>query len=263
MKPILPTLHLRPASGRRDRGFTLIELLVVIGIIIIVLTIALPNLKGFREGHEMDSAARQLVADLSLARARAINNRTTVAVVFIPPEILSLDLAPYAAFPEAQAQIRQLQAGIFTQYALFSTRRVGDQPGCSTPRYQTRWVSLPDKTFIAQQKFPPQTMPDMPPFATTNLFPFPSATSLKQTLPYVAFNFEGRPCTFDGFPLSPPQNVRIPLARGGILYTRNADGAVTDFTAQETPAFNSVSNYHHVVIDWLTGKAKLERQEVQ
>ena len=126
-------------------------MLVVIGIIALLVGIALPNLRGFREGSEIEAASRQLIQDLSLARARAINGRTTVAMVFIPWSILKTDLAGYR--PDEVDEIKRLQAGVYTQYTLFSARRVGDQPGQNTPRYLGEWRTLPDKTFIATNKF--------------------------------------------------------------------------------------------------------------
>lgn len=266
MKPNLPSLPGDPALTRRSprpvRAFTLIEMLVVIGIIVIVMAIALPNMRGFQESHEIDSATRQLISDLSSARARAINGRTTVGVIFIPYDLLYSDLSPYNA--DEVKQIQQLQAGIYTHYAFFSFRRVGDQPGHNTPRYLSPWKELPSKTFIAENKFAAGTDTSIPPFDYA-AFRFPSATSPSQTLPYVAFNYEGRPCKADGRPLTLPVNIRIPLARGAIFYTRDASGGVDpdSFSVQEVPPGNSVLSFNHVVIDWLTGKAHLERAEVK
>jgi prepilin-type N-terminal cleavage/methylation domain-containing protein len=249
-----PRLH-------RTRGFTLLEMLVVLGIISGILALALPNLRGLRASSEMDAAARQLISDLSLARSRAINNRTTVSVVFIPSDILTLKLNGFS--PEEQKQIRQLQGGVYTQYALFSTRRVGDQPGRSTPRYLTEWKTLPDKVFIAEQKFVALTDVGLPQFDYAN-FPFPFDTNTVQVaLPYVAFDSEGRPCQADGTPLPAPADIRIPLARGAILYGRDpTTRAVIGFTAQETPKDNSVTIPNHVVIDSLTGRARLDRADI-
>jgi prepilin-type N-terminal cleavage/methylation domain-containing protein len=250
----------RPGSPLPGAGFTLIEMMVVLGIIAVVIGIALPNLRGLREGSEIESAARQLIQDLSLARGRAINGRTTVAVIFIPWSILKVDLSGYP--PDAVAAIKALQAGPYTQYALYSGRRVGDQPGQSTPRYLTEWRTLPDKTFIATNKFTSATSTNRFLYAD---FPFPFATNQTMRLPYVAFNYEGHLCRADGGILIPPGNARIPLARGAILYVRDATGGVPDtsFSVQEVPPGNSQSMSNQVVIDWLTGRARLQRAEIQ
>jgi prepilin-type N-terminal cleavage/methylation domain-containing protein len=249
----------RPGEANRS-GFTLIEMLVVIGIIAVMIGIAVPNLRGLREGNEIEAASRQMVQDLSLARARAINGRTTVAVIYLPWSLLKLDLAGYR--PDEVDEIKRLQAGVYTQYALFSARRVGDQPGQNTPRYMTEWKGLPEKTFIATNKFTSATSTNRFRYAP---FPFPFADSRNLGLPYVAFNHEGRLSLADGSPLNPPGNIRIPLARGAILYIRDATGGVPDtsFSVQEVPPGNSLASSNVVVIDWLTGRARMERAEIQ
>ncbi|MBI5388319.1 MAG: prepilin-type N-terminal cleavage/methylation domain-containing protein [Verrucomicrobia bacterium] len=246
------------------RAFTLMELMVVIGIIAIVLAIALPNLRGSRESLEIDAASRQLIADISLARGLAINGRTTVAMIFLPSDILLLDPASFP--PPAADQLKLLQAGVYSQYALFSFRRTGDQPGRSTARYLTEWKSLPAKTFIAEDKFIAFSDVNPVPQFDYAEFPFPFATNLSNSLPYVAFNYEGRLSKSDGSPLVTPADIRIPLARGAIFYSRDPNTGVVDlnsFIAQEVPKGNSATLSNHVVIDWISGRARLERGELR
>jgi prepilin-type N-terminal cleavage/methylation domain-containing protein len=252
----------RPLSSQRS-AFTLIEMLVVIGIVAVILAIALPNLRGLHEGTEMDTASRQLLSDLSQARARAINNRTTVAVVFVPREVLSI---PLAAYPPMEAEeIKRLQAGILSQYTLFASRRVGDQPGRASPRYLTEWKSLPEKTFIAEDKFAAYVDTGLPQFEYAP-FPFPFDTNTTtMRLPYVAFNYEGRLCNADGTALAGQADIRIPLARGSIMFIRKPSGEVDPGSVMvaEVPPGNSVITPNHIVIDWLTGRARLERLDLQ
>lgn len=53
------------------------------------------------------------------------------------------------------------------------------------------------------------------------------------------------------------------LARGNVSYARNADksAALKPPIVNESPAGNSIKAFSLVHIDWLTGRARLEKQE--
>lgn len=59
-------------------GFTLVELMITVAILVILLTIAVPNFGQFVQGGRMDTVQDRLVASLSLARSEAISSRRTV-----------------------------------------------------------------------------------------------------------------------------------------------------------------------------------------
>ncbi len=53
-------------------GFSLVELLVVIALISIVMAIAVPTWQKYRANTDLKSAAREVMADLSDAKQRAV-----------------------------------------------------------------------------------------------------------------------------------------------------------------------------------------------
>lgn len=280
------TTRLKMFPGYFRRGslaFTLIEMLLVITIIAIMAAIGIPAIRGFGESNAMTAATRQLMDDLSLARLKAINSRATVYVIFVPPDVAK----PGYISPQDSAGLTNLLNGQYTTYALFTKRQVGEQPGRDNPRYLTPWKTLPDNIFIAKSKFTyPKTSslrfapiysatnrpffkPDRTGSDTRYHLPFPNATNAPVSVPYIAFNSQGQLISEDekdlqGNHLQYHEAV-IPLARGSVFYPRDANGVPIMGVADvvETPPLNSISNYNNIRIDWLTGRARVERREIQ
>jgi prepilin-type N-terminal cleavage/methylation domain-containing protein len=282
-----PRLQNRPAKA----AFTLIELLVVIAIIGVLAAVGIPSLKGMRQQDTMSAATRQLMDDIALARQRAINSRSTVYMIFVPPTVVEAQVGK--AFDGRRPTYQQKKAftnlfgGQFRTYALFSRHNVGDQPGQDTLKYLTKWHTLPDGVFIAPYKFIPEKAVDRfrnyaetnRPFAYTGMegsmisIPYPTSgntafPNLFGGLPYIAFDGQGRLISEksnaakfgDKF-----EDVVIPLARGSIFYPRDREGRFLPALAdvKEIPANNSRDNFNRIRVSWLTGRAKVERLELK
>ena len=271
---------MKPRLTRRPRtAFTLLELLTVIAIIGLLAAIALPTIKNFKPDPAA-VAGRQLLDDLSRARQLAISQRTTVYMVFVPTNFW---LHPAASTWDTTNRSRatNLYDKQIVGYNFITLRSLGDQPGRPTPRYLSSWRTLPEGAYIPLKKFIPR-LPTSAPildiltnntyafrifgFPVTNIFPFPTENTQGYgtpprwvPLPYIAFNYLGQ--------LESGQNEFIPLTRGSLVFQRDpATGLGVERlpSESEVPVGNATnSSYNVVSIDWLTGRARLNRQEVQ
>ena len=138
----------------------------------------------------------------------------------------------------------------------------------------TEWKALPDGVIVAPWKFtntsslsvsalttlafPPNNVktfvvnpfPLYPPSASQG-FPFPAADDAPVPLPYIGFSPLGQ--------LTTNNDEYIPLARGSVFYIPGSGNPQAQ--ANETPAWNSTSNCNIIHIDWLTARAKIERNQ--
>lgn len=261
----------RPDAAAR-RAFTLLELLVVLAIIGVLAAVALPSISGMRKSNVMANAVAQLTADFSNARQTAIRERTTVHVIFVPPDILTL--LPNSADLRDSRTWTNLLTHPYSSYAFYAERTVGDQPGQSHPRYIGAWRTLPDGITIADWEFKqiPKADWDNPnlltnrPFATDTdkEFPFPTVNGNRYFMPHVSFDSTGSLIAKDsGGKRVLFQDEIVSLARASILAQRAPDGSIAEFDWRESPPNNSRNDYNRIRIDGLTGRARVERQEIK
>jgi prepilin-type N-terminal cleavage/methylation domain-containing protein len=268
---------------RSNNAFTLVELLMVIAIIGLLAAMVGPTLKNFRKGDAMQAATQQLLDAVARARQLAISQRTTVYLVFVPnnywTDPASANWGPVNSGSADWVAATNLADRIMAGYNFVSLRTVGDQPGGLNPRYLSAWQTLPESTMIAPEKFSEargsyyvvQTSSGSSGGFTiygfdiaTNL-PFPRATTTPgnttykyAAVPYIGFDYQGR--------LISGQDEYIPLVQGSVSVTRNQNKSpllgTTGAIIQENNTTNSGA-YNIIHIDWLTGRARLERPEVQ
>jgi prepilin-type N-terminal cleavage/methylation domain-containing protein len=238
-------------------GFTLWEMLIVLGVIAFLASMSMPAINGLRKTNAMTDATRQVLEDLAHARSRAIKDRTTVHVVFVPPNVGSFGLPAGPLVNRLSGLSSQ-----FSAYALFAERLAGDQPGRPFYRYLGDWKTLPKGVVfgaVCYSNLPSAALWSIPPVDRPleyHPFPFPTSTSGTNNLPHLAFNAQGnliyatRPGTSGDFV---PQYLRI--GTGSTEWQNNVA------VATEEPPGNSANNL--VRIDGFTGRARLERPEIQ
>lgn len=249
--------NLQPSTFNAARAFTLIELLVVITILGILAALTVPAIKNLGKSNAATSASQQMLDDIGYARQLAINNHTTVYMVFVPTNYynstFTTALTAAGVFPSASAQsaaltlATNLAADQLTGYNFISRGNLGDQPGQHAWHYLSSWRTLPQGFMIGVQKYqllatlgtPIISSQSQPLYANWNqdyphsdqntmyvftnvdnqAIPFPTETSPAINLPDIAFNYLGQ-LTFDG--VTPAyRDEYIPLAAGYVNYPLN------------------------------------------
>jgi hypothetical protein len=242
----------------------------------------LPHVAGFGKANSMITASRQLLDDVALARQRAMVNRSTVYMVFLPPQFWN---DPYYTGNMSGQQITNLIEHQYCAYALISLATVGDQPGQHHPQYVTDWRVLPSGVFFAPWEFTITNNAISNIFTTNTLagttvenyvypwtwvnVPFPSlySTNLNGTgaymyLPAIGFTPQGAitPAPFPG-----REYEYIALARGSIFYPTDTN-SVPLFEPPlltEVPPNNDANNPNLIQIDLLTARGTLIQNKFQ
>ena len=65
---------------KRQKGFTLIELMITLVVLVIALSIAVPNFAAWIKNNRIDAATRTLAGTLNLARSEAVSRQTVITV---------------------------------------------------------------------------------------------------------------------------------------------------------------------------------------
>jgi prepilin-type N-terminal cleavage/methylation domain-containing protein len=249
-----------------EDAFTLLELLVVMAIIVALVAVSLPALRGLNQSNTVSSATRQLLDDLAWARQKAITDRSTVHVVFVPPSIATMTFKSGNFRDERRDALagRQLRGEAYSAYGFFAERTAGDQPGQGKPRYLRQWSSLPDGILFAKWEFPTALqapdLPEMPPAGDqplrTRTLPFPTIAGFDREVPHVAFDSLGRLLNFS--------DEVITLARASVFPERDPTGDIIDYGYREAPPGNSRDPGLRVQIriDGLTGRARVEQPQI-
>lgn len=280
-------------TRRQQSAFTLIELLMVIAIIGILAALTMPAFNAIKGGDVMVAATRQMLDDVERARQLAISQRATVFMIFCPSNYWNLSINPEYGqlIPTEKIKADALREKQLDSYTYVIMRSVGEQPGRKSPRYLSTWRTLPEGSVIPMFKFARRdpniftvltnTAPGVTPVRTTKVqgfnviktIPFPSAETWdpkiqNQTfisVPYIAFNSSGKLVYLDnqGKEVDGPDEY-IPLARGRSILPRDGNGntLVASPTISEQPPGNSTNAFYVIRIDALTGRPRLEKQEV-
>jgi len=256
-------------------AFTLIELLVVLAIFGFLAAVSLPYVRDIGKGSAIRSAMHQLSQDLAYARQRAISDRAEVYVVFLPnvSRWQGFSWDPPALPPKQMEIATNLLNLQYRGYAIVALRRAGDQPGRGRFRYITEWKALPEGVFIPPSKFDerflmPLMLNDEPvvlkPFCwIAGKIRFPDAEGIHVPLPAVGFDPEGRLI----LPGRNGEDELIPLCTGSVWPRRKGDevGSLLplDPDVVENPPGNWTNTYTIIRIDFLTGRARVERPKIK
>lgn len=117
---------LKNAKPRNGSGFTLIELILVMTIMLVVLGVSYPSLKGFFHGHNIEYEARRFMALTRDAQSQAVSDGVPM-ILWVNPKQGTYGLQPqqgystassnmlqYAVDPEVRVEISAPPTGVTT-----------------------------------------------------------------------------------------------------------------------------------------------------
>ncbi len=121
----------------RSPGFTLLELLCALGVLSLLAATALPRISATLPALALDRAARQISAELELARVEAITRNTRARTIFnLAASTYSVELESEGRF-ESEGAVRSLPSGVSIDPAASSRVSAGKISITFVPRGNT------------------------------------------------------------------------------------------------------------------------------
>ena len=188
-------------------------------------------------------------------------------------------------------------------YALYERRQIGDQPGQRRAHWLTNWRTLPKGTFIATNKFGVGVAPAQlkltsafgPTYALFDFMTFnygslntnaddgpfftdpenPKCAGSYSRMPFIAFDYRGSlvqpwegwrgpdPNHPPGLATNPVADCVIPLTQGVVNSSTNIGVPAASVVENPKNGWINIPGYNLVVIDGPTGRARIERAQMQ
>ena len=145
-QPRKRTITMTPTQSERkeQRQFTMLELLIVIGIMMILMSLAVPGFRRLVSGKAVNAAASMLSGQLALARAAAIAEQRYIAVIMPGAHFKAPDSAADSGTTYDEYHFRSFRIGIVEKGAAANQfKLVSWYP-------DSKWTFLPVGAILAE-----------------------------------------------------------------------------------------------------------------
>jgi len=256
-------------SKRHRRGFTLVELMMVVGLMLLVLKLMLPSLKGLMGGTVGSAARYQLIGGLNSARTMALQNGFPVYMVFMPLfSEVGGDSDDRDAYLGVEGNSMLAEQSI--SYAIYAEYLPGDQPTDPSKQWLTDWKRLPAGFYFAAEDLA-KIRDSANASGEENILKFNNLKNghsrgspdefenfveRKMRLPYLMYNSRGEMAA-----RGKPGEVRgrdcfFKLTEGGVLPARDVNGTYSlEDADREDPLVAEKKKHVWLSINGFTGRA--------
>ncbi len=246
---------------------------MVVGLMLLVLKLMLPSLKGLMGGTVGSAARNQLIGGLNSARTMALQNGFPVYMVFMPlfSEVGgdSDDRDAYLG-GEGNSMLAEQSIG----YALYAHYLPGDQPSSPSKRWLTDWKRLPVGFYFAGEDL--ANILDSANASGEDVLTFNNLKNghsrgstingelveRKMGLPYLMYNSRGEMAAKGNAGEVRVGDFYLKLTEGGVLPARDANGTYSlEDADREDPSVARNRKRVWLSINGITGRAGVLEQD--
>ena len=234
---------------------------MVVGLMVLVLKLTLPSLKGLMGGTADSMARGQLIGDLNSARAMALRNGFPVYMVFMPLfSEIGGDSNDKKAYLEEEGNSMLAEQSI--GYAIYADYLPGDQPNAPSKHWLTDWKRLPTGFYFAGEDL--TNIRDSANASGEQILTFNNLKNghrdgekeIKMRLPYLMYNNRGEMAIRGNDGEVRMGDFYIKLTEGGVLPARDANGTYSPADAdREDPSVARNRKRVWLSINGITGRA--------